>query len=160
MQVIDGDGVISADPAVPIAIGIGDRGREVVLYEDRHHKVVLTQEDIRQFQLAKAAVRVAVDTLIDYLPGVDWEAIYLAGALGNNISVNALKYLGMLPDLSGVPILAAGNTALQGAARAASDQEFRRQVETIAAQVEVMELANQPGFQEAFLGQLTLSNQS
>jgi len=156
LQAIDADGVISTEPLVALTIRQGKQGREVLLYEDEHHSVVLTQEDVRQFQLAKAAVRVAGDTLIAQLPGVDWETIYLAGAMGSNLAINDLLLLGVLPVLPHVPVVAAGNTALQGAARAAFSPDFRARVKAIAAEIEVIELANQPGFQQAYLRQLSL----
>ncbi|MGE5449839.1 MAG: ASKHA domain-containing protein, partial [Methanomassiliicoccales archaeon] len=81
-EVIDFNGMINESASVPIKIRRGRQGLEVVLYEDQAYSVVITQEDIRQFQLAKAAVRVAIDTLISQMPGHKWQTIYLAGALG------------------------------------------------------------------------------
>ncbi|MGE5380747.1 MAG: ASKHA domain-containing protein [Methylocystaceae bacterium] len=156
--VIDDDGIINTQPALSIPVRTGCQGQEVILYQDHYQTVVLTQEDVRQFLLAKAAVRVAVDTLISQLPEVNWQAICLAGALGSSLSLNALTDLGVLPNMPGVPLIAVGNSALQGAARAAHDLAFRQQLEAAAVQVQVIELANQPGFQEAFLKQLSLAS--
>lgn len=160
LGIINNDGLISSADIPGIKVRSGHQGQEVVLYEGDNGTVVLTQEDIRQFQLAKSAVRVAINTLMAQLPDVSWEQFFLAGAFGSSMDADAVGSLGILPELPGVSVVFAGNTALSGAARAACDYKFREQIEEIASRIEILELANQPDFQSAFIRHLSLESGS
>lgn len=81
----------------------------------RDREVFLTQDDIRDIQLAKAAVRAGVELLLK-LYGISYEDvahIYLAGGMGEHLKVESAVALGMLPPHPHITY--AGNTSLLGA---------------------------------------------
>jgi uncharacterized 2Fe-2S/4Fe-4S cluster protein (DUF4445 family) len=81
----------------------------------------LTQDDIREFLLAKAAIATAWQMLMEYASiGVeDLTRVYIAGSFGNNIDVNKARAIGLLPDVENIQTV--GNTSLQGAVKIAND---------------------------------------
>lgn len=82
-------------------------------------KIVLTQKDIRELQLAKAAIRAGIETLL-LRYGVSKEQIskvYLAGGFGYRLDVDKAMAIGMLPEEFAGRIHAVGNSALAGAAK-------------------------------------------
>jgi len=115
--------------------------------------VVLTQGDIRQLQLAKAAIAAGLKILRHrFGEEICRDApIYLAGAFGNYVSLASARRIGLV-DAPQERIKAAGNTALLGAKMAlfedhGQDQEFaalRRRTEHVC-------LATDPLFQETFI---------
>ncbi len=125
----------------------------VVLAEAEGRQIVLTQGDVRQVQLAKAAVRAATELLLDEA-GIGPEQIdevLLAGAFGNYLSGRSAVRIGLLPE--GVDcsmIRAVGNAAGAGAALALLSKRERARAGEIAACAEHVELFTRPQFQEAF----------
>jgi uncharacterized 2Fe-2S/4Fe-4S cluster protein (DUF4445 family) len=115
--------------------------------------VTLTQEDVRQLQLAKAAVAAGARVLLGRL---GWTAggisrVHLAGAFGNYVSPGAACRIGLLPFAEEV-ISAAGNTALLGAKLALfeDDVDYASQ----RARIEHVPLAQDPAFQDAFVEEI------
>jgi uncharacterized 2Fe-2S/4Fe-4S cluster protein (DUF4445 family) len=112
--------------------------------------VILTQADIRELQLAKGAVAAGLELLLDgrrLAPS----RVFLAGAFGNYIRGGSARRIGLLPPWIDHPT-SAGNTALRGARMlllAASRRELI--LETALSCIEHVELAADPGFQDAFV---------
>jgi uncharacterized 2Fe-2S/4Fe-4S cluster protein (DUF4445 family) len=112
--------------------------------------VILTQADIRELQLAKGAVAAGLELLLDgrrLAPS----RVFLAGAFGNYIRGGSARRIGLLPPWIDHPT-SAGNTALRGARMlllAASRRELI--LETALSCTEHVELAADPGFQDAFV---------
>ena len=79
--------------------------------------VYLTQQDIRELQLAKAAIRAGVKMLLKScgMKEEELSGIYLAGAFGSYLDVAAAQQIGLIPNISKDKIKAVGNGALQGA---------------------------------------------
>lgn len=115
--------------------------------------VLLTQKDVRSFQLAQSAVRATVETLIS-AAGIEADDILsaiLAGGLGSRISPESAIRTGILPrELSG-RIRAAGNTALRGAAACAAEG-FIEKTEKTASACETVDLTSSVVFGKAFIG--------
>jgi uncharacterized 2Fe-2S/4Fe-4S cluster protein (DUF4445 family) len=78
--------------------------------------VLLYQGDIRELQLAKAAIAAGFSLLLDHLGARvrDLRSIYLAGAFGNYLRIESAARIGLI-DAPMELIHAAGNTALRGA---------------------------------------------
>jgi len=92
--------------------------RRFVLYEDgRGRTIALTQSDIREVQLAKAAMRTGVEVLLEEtgLQPEDLEAVFVGGAFGSSIRAESLLTLGVLPAALRGRIHSAGNVAGMGA---------------------------------------------
>lgn len=121
--------------------------------------VCLTQKDIRQFQLAKAAVQAGIRMLLEQkeltLGQVD--RLYIAGVFGGHISKKSAVITGLFPDIAQEKLVIAGNAAGDGAARALLSEEFLRQTEKVGAEAEHVELAQQEAFQQEFLASMEIA---
>lgn len=134
-----------------------DKGTELVLFDGEStyngFPLVLTQDDIRQVQLAKGAIRTAVDILLQKadLEYNDIERIYFAGAFGNYINPENSILIGMIPEVDLNRITNIGNAAAEGAIMALRSSEKRDRARSIKEQVEYVELAVYKEFQDLFL---------
>lgn len=116
--------------------------------------IVLFPQDIRELQLATAAIRAGTATLLHRLglTPSDLNKVWVAGGFGNFIRRNNAQRIGLLP--SGVPherIVYAGNASLAGARLAALSRKARLQAEAIAAQVDHIDLSQDPFFYDAYV---------
>jgi len=121
--------------------------------------VTLVQRDIRELQLAKAAIRAGVDILMDELR-IDIsqvEEIFLAGAFGNYIDPGNAEIIGLLPPYPLERIRPVGNAAGEGAKMVLLSREAREEARRIARQVQFIELASRFDFQERFVEALAFS---
>lgn len=152
---ICGSGLIDAVAAL-LETGILDRGgliRSGASSAAITPRVSLTQKDIRAFQLAKGAVRAAVDSLLDDagLPYSAVSEILLAGAFGARVNPDSAVFTGLLPPVSPGVVRPVGNTALAGAEMVLLSPDAMREAEDIADRATHLELALRPSFQEMFL---------
>ena len=76
-------------------------------------RVIFTQKDVREFQLAKGAIRAGIDILISEM-GEPPAALYLAGGFGININLEAAFRVGLIPRELFGRVFFAGNTSLGG----------------------------------------------
>lgn len=120
------------------------------------NKVFITQEDIRQVQLAKGAIRAGIVTLQKEknITINDIDEIFVAGAFGTYLNKAAAKQIGLLPDISNEKIKMAGNTASIGAVMALSQMDVIKKACHLPKQISFVELATHPGFQQCFLESL------
>ncbi|MCP4766915.1 MAG: DUF4445 domain-containing protein [Gammaproteobacteria bacterium] len=118
-----------------------------------HLDIVLSQGDIRQLQLAKAAIMSGVQTLLQQgnLERSDIDAFLLAGGFGNYINIRNARRIGLLPDLANDRIHFIANAAGLGAQMALLSDQCRRQAEKIAVETQHLSLAGLPGFQKTYL---------
>jgi len=113
-------------------------------------KVVLTQKDIHEFQLAKAAIAAGLEILLNRLAinAEEIDSVYIAGAFGNYINIDNLLATGMLGFTHG-NIRKLGNTALIGAKMFLfSDPTV---TESILRVVSHVNLESEPRFQDLFV---------
>ncbi len=119
-------------------------------------KIVFTQKDVREIQLAKGAMAAGVQMLAKRL-GVDIKAvrqIMIAGAFGSFMSPKSACGIALIPPELEDKVLAIGNAAGQGAKLAAlSYREYKRAAD-IAHHIDYLELAADPEFQDVFIDQL------
>lgn len=114
--------------------------------------VVLTQKDIREMQLAKAAIRAGI-RLLQQQAGMDdsrIDQVLLAGAFGNYIRRESALRIGLLPDIRVEKIHFVGNAASAGAQMALVSRQARTIASLLARQIEYIEIAHQPVFQSVF----------
>lgn len=136
----------------------GERG--VILYQagDREASVILTQQDIRQFQLAKAAVQAGIKVLLSsrsiLLEQV--EQIWIAGVFGGHISRRSAVQTGLFPDVPVEKLSVVGNAAAQGAALALLSPKFRQSLEQVAGKAEHLELASSEAFKREYMAAMEL----
>ena len=159
--VINQDGVIDGNLATQSSRIKAD-GRtfayEILPATEQHSAVKILQNDVRAIQLAKAALYAGIKLLMDY-QGVDRvERIRLAGAFGSHIDVKYAMVLGLIPDCKLDQVSAAGNAAGTGARVALLDQESRPVIETVVRQIEKVETAVEPAFQDYFVNAMAFPN--
>lgn len=137
-----------------------NRGVEIILIDSRESfkgtPVVFNQEDIRQVQLAKGAIRTAIDILLKEagLEYTNLDNIYLAGTFGAYLNPEHCTAMGLLPPVNIDKIINMGNAAGKGAITALLCQDQQENARIIKEQVQYIELANHPDFQEMFLNNL------
>lgn len=156
---ICGSGLVDA-VAVFLELGkINARGRIDPCQEVEGQRILsitddiyLTQEDIRQVQLAKGAIRAGIQMMMNYMGITDKEigSCLLAGAFGNYLNPESVCRIGLLPPELKENIRAVGNAAARGAEQMAKDMlQFRKTAELLK-KVEVLELASQPDFSKIY----------
>ena len=133
----------------------GDGGREFVLAgaeEGGGRAITLGQNDVRELQLAKGAIRSGIDLLLAVAGrrAEELERVIIAGAFGTYIDVASAIAIGMLPDLPLDRFQQVGNAAGTGARLALISQEMRRAAAELAGRVRYLELARTPGFARTF----------
>jgi len=106
--------------------------------------------DVRNLQLAKAAVRAAVEIMQKKNGGRLPEEILLAGGFGQYLNAEDALTIGMLPESCRGKIRSIGNAAGKGACMAL-DGENREKLKKIAALCSYEELSGSPDFNEAYV---------
>ena len=115
--------------------------------------IVITQRDVRELQLAKAAIRTGIQVLLES-EGLAEEAIeqvIIAGAFGSYIDIASAITIGLLPTLPLERFHQVGNAAGIGAKMALVSTRKRAEAQQIASKVHYVELATAPVFTAAFI---------
>ena len=138
--VMDETGYIPEKYLIPAQ---GSTQRGYPLYQDssgKENHILLTREDIRQIQMAKAAIYAGAMSLLEK-EGVslnELDTIYLAGAFGSHIDVVNAMQIGLLPRINVSKVKEVGNAALMGA-------------KEVAKGIHHIELAEYESFKEKFI---------
>jgi uncharacterized 2Fe-2S/4Fe-4S cluster protein (DUF4445 family) len=154
-----GPGQVPADVPSDLRARVREAGgqRRFVLHEDESEKpILLTQADIRQVQLAKAAIRTGAESLLEEA-GIEPESIervFVGGAFGSSMRPESLLALGMLPEALGGRIHPVGNVAGMGAKLALIFPERLRAARRLARRIRHVSLADRPDFSELFASYL------
>ena len=122
--------------------------------------IVITQNDVRAIQLAKATLYASVRLLMDKLAIEKIERIRFAGAFGAHIDPKFAMILGMIPDCPLDKVQAVGNAAGTGARIALLSQAARVEIETQVARLEKIETATENKFQEYFVAAMAIPHQT
>ncbi len=115
--------------------------------------VSISQEDIRQVQLAKAAISAGVEILLAEcnVKAEEIRTVIIAGGFGYHLNEKSLFTTGLLPELTNAKLSFVGNSSLEGAARMLLDQKLARDAVRIARTAQVVDLSQMPGFEEVFI---------
>jgi uncharacterized 2Fe-2S/4Fe-4S cluster protein (DUF4445 family) len=144
---ICGSGLVDAVACGLASGGIRPNGRmaEAMLLAD---ELRLTQQDVRQVQLAKGAIAGGMRVMLRRYgaSAEDVTALYLAGAFGNYVNVASAQRIGLLEFADDV-ICPAGNTALLGAKRALFEDDY----EEVRRRTEHVPLGSDPDFEEEYV---------
>jgi uncharacterized 2Fe-2S/4Fe-4S cluster protein (DUF4445 family) len=161
-QILDESGKIKEGAA---GVRLSANQREFVLVEKQGDRpaVVVSQRDIREVQLGKAAIRTGIQVLLNDsgCSDEDIKQVIIAGAFGTYIDVNSAILLGMLPAIPLVRFKQVGNAAGTGARQALLSISQRNEAQALARRIHYIELASAPGFakifvQAQYLGKYTL----
>jgi uncharacterized 2Fe-2S/4Fe-4S cluster protein (DUF4445 family) len=114
--------------------------------------ITISQKDVRELQLAKAAIRAGIQALVAAvgLTEADIEQVIIAGAFGTFIDVGSAITIGMLPNLPLERFSQVGNAAGTGARLALISTSQRAKAAEIAERDGYIELASVPNFQRKF----------
>ena len=157
------------------AIGICGTGMIDLVYELREHqmidehgtysdlyfdtgyelagKVKFTQNDIREIQMAKAAIRAGVDILVKKA-GIAFDEVddcYLAGGFGTKIDITKAAGIGLIPKELEVKTIPVGNTVLAGTKEVLLGRISKDELEKIQTMADVINLAEENDFEELYL---------
>ena len=121
---------------------------------------MITQNDVRQIQLAKAALYAGVKLLMDKMGAISIDRIRLAGAFGSHIDVKHAMVLGLIPDCDLAKVSSAGNAAGTGARIALLNAASRTNIETIVRGIEKIETAVEEKFQQYFVEAMAFPNKT
>ncbi len=114
--------------------------------------LTITQNDVQEIQLAKAAIFTGVSTLMTKL-GIacsDLKRVYAAGAFGTYVDATSAITIGMYPDIPPEHIRFVGNAAGSGARMALKSTKIRDLADRLSKRVEYIELAGEKDFQAEF----------
>jgi uncharacterized 2Fe-2S/4Fe-4S cluster protein (DUF4445 family) len=119
---------------------------------DVGHDIAVTQHDVQEIQLAKAAIYSGATILMKHLhigPS-KIEKVFLAGAFGTYVDPQSAVIVGMYPDVPLERVRFVGNAAGSGARMALLSRDVRKDLDRIAQRIGYVELAADPSFQREF----------
>ncbi|MHC1694284.1 MAG: ASKHA domain-containing protein [Eubacteriales bacterium] len=150
-RIVDADEL--DDKYSSFAESLGEVDGESVFYIDKKADVYLTQKDIREIQLAKAAVCAGIHTLLrrsdTKVEQID--QLVLAGGFGSHIDKRSACRIGLIPPELEGKILVAGNTAGTGAAACLISKDARTRLEQLSGRSQYLELSGDALFMEEYV---------
>ncbi len=158
--IINPDGVINGALTSQSSRIVADGRTFSYVLHDGDVKVVITQNDVRAIQLAKAALYAGVRLLMDKLGVEKVDRIRLAGAFGSHIDVKYAMVLGLIPDCAIENVTSAGNAAGSGAHIALVDGNARLEIEREVRRIEKIETAVESRFQEHFVEAMAIPHKT
>lgn len=133
-------------------IYIGRSNPFFLLYKNKINKIIITQQDIRQIQLAKAATAAAVRTLLHILAAKesDISSLCLTGTFGSRLNIENAKLIGLLPKIDTHKIRLIDNAALSGASSVLLSPDSAKYADTVAEYAEHIQLSTLSYFKKQF----------
>lgn len=160
--IVDAPGLIgTAEQTGSAAVFADGRTNSYLVYDGTAQdgpKITVTNRDIREIQMAKAALYSGARLLMDKF-GVDKvDRVVLAGAFGAHISTKHAMVIGMIPDAPLDKVTSAGNAAGTGARIALLNRDARAEIEETVKEIHKIETAIEPRFQEHFVNASAMPN--
>ncbi len=151
---ICGSGLIDA---IAVCLNMGMLNKRGRIQNEEHvfhltGSIYLTQEDIRQVQLAKGAIYAGISLMAKQL-GMevkDIQKVQLAGAFGSFLNPASACRIGLLPEELLDRIESVGNAAGSGAKMLACDKKLLPLTQELAENIEFLELASLQSFSRTF----------
>lgn len=139
-----------------------------IVLSDASRNIRITQADIREIQMAKAAIRAGIELLMkEYGATAEQiETVYLAGGFGRKMDVKSAVRIGMFPPELAEQIVAVGNASLEGAMMAlyddgewnvmpdASENSAKERAECVRTNTKQINLAKCTEFEERYLSEM------
>jgi uncharacterized 2Fe-2S/4Fe-4S cluster protein (DUF4445 family) len=119
--------------------------------------LMVTRKDIHEIQLAKSAIRAAVEILLQEagLTSAGLDAFIVAGAFGTYLDLRSAIRTGMFPSLPQEKFRQVGNAAGVGAKQMLVSLDSRREAERLASRIGYVELTARPAFTSLFMEHLS-----
>jgi len=120
----------------------------IIVNNTSYGKIEISQEDIREIQLAKSAIFSGIKVLLKRarLTFNDIHVLYLAGGFGNYMNIESAVNIGLLPGEIKDKTVAIGNSAGAGAIQALRAVDFYKRIKTVLSIAEYIELSNSDDF--------------
>ncbi|MBC6439737.1 MAG: DUF4445 domain-containing protein [Rhodospirillales bacterium] len=154
------DGVIDGAMAAKTPRVIQQERTFAYVLHDGSPQITVTQNDIRQIQLAKGALHAGARLLMDHMEIDAVDKVTLAGAFGSHIDPRYAMILGMIPDCDLGNVCSAGNAAGTGARIALLNGSLRKELENQVRRIEKIETAVEPKFQEHFVESMAIPHKT
>ena len=125
--------------------------REFIL-ADSPQKLLITQGDIRQVQLAKGAILSGFIALLEKA-GIrmeDLDKVMIAGQFGAHLPADSLVGTGILPKEVKDKLVYVGNSSKTGAYMALMSSKVKKEMEALAGYMDYMELGATEGYERLF----------
>jgi uncharacterized 2Fe-2S/4Fe-4S cluster protein (DUF4445 family) len=158
--IISEDGVVDGTMAAKSPRIIQNGRTFSYLLHEGEQFITVTQNDVRAIQLAKAALYAGIKLLMEKLDIDHVDTIRFAGAFGSFIDPKYAMVLGLIPDCELDKVKAVGNAAGEGALMALLNRGHRREIETMVSNIEKIETALEPDFQQLFVNAMALPNKA
>ncbi|MER8490436.1 ASKHA domain-containing protein [Mesorhizobium australicum] len=156
--IISEDGVVDGSLAARSPRVVPNGRTFSYVLKEGEPKITITQTDVRAIQLAKAALYAGTKLLMEKQNTEHVDRIHFAGAFGSFIDPKYAMVLGLIPDCDLDKVSAVGNAAGAGARMALLNRGYRREIEETVSQIEKIETALEPKFQEHFVYAMALPN--
>lgn len=158
LGVVDETGMIDEDKAA-------DTGVTLITVADEpavslNEKVYISQRDIREFQLAKSAVKAGILTLMDSagIRAEEISVLYLAGGFGKGLNPVSADKIYMFPGALTGKTVAVGNTSFSGAVMCLLNRDTLTRVQALADSVHYVELTNNDKFYAFYTNSITFDD--
>lgn len=126
------------------------------VYRDASRRLLIVQQDVRAFQMAKGAVAAGIDCLLQRsgLTAADVASVTIAGALGTALSAQDLKGVAMLPEIMLDKVRFLPSAVLDGLMVLFTEEGGEERVRQLAAKLKPYPLSGTPAFEQSFLKSL------
>jgi uncharacterized 2Fe-2S/4Fe-4S cluster protein (DUF4445 family) len=156
VKAMDDKGTLQPDGSSSFAQQITDSNNgkpQFLVSNDDSGQIYLTQQDIRELQLAKGAIRAGVEIALREWGATheDLDKIYLAGAFGNYVRHDSACAIGMFPPNLQNLIQPLGNAAGQGGKLALLNRQKWTEVQQLARRIQYTELSYNADFSDVFM---------
>jgi uncharacterized 2Fe-2S/4Fe-4S cluster protein (DUF4445 family) len=131
---------------------IGNKRKKIHITKN----IYLTQKDIREVQLAIAAIKTGIKMILKkyQIRKEDLDGIFIAGAFGNYLNIKNAMKIGLLPQIIKEKIIFIGNSSLAGARALLLSQPAREKMDALVKKINYLSLASDPLFQKNFIENL------
>jgi uncharacterized 2Fe-2S/4Fe-4S cluster protein (DUF4445 family) len=122
--------------------------------------ITLTQKDIHEVQLAKAAIRIGIDTLLEEaeIGGEEIEEVVITGGFGSQVNPASGLAIGLMPPFKNQRFIVMKNAAGSGSRRCLISKSERAKAKEIARQIHYLELMAHPQFRTRFARAMFFQN--
>ena len=130
-------------------------GKSFVLQEEP--EIAVTQQDVRQVQLAKGAILSGIVALLAEagISMEDLDEVLIAGQFGAHLPAESLVGIGILPKCVENKLVYVGNSSKTGAYKTLMSSKVKEEMERLANEIEYMELAESENYEQLFIKSMT-----
>lgn len=119
----------------------------------KKNPVFISQKDVREFQLAKSAIRSGIEILCrkGEISFEEINSIYIAGGLGKGVRKECLEKTGIIPELKGTHLNYIGNSSIEGAKALLLSRKIFETIRQKSTELTTLNLSEYPEFQEIYI---------